>query len=155
MSVTILYGRGNATGRMLFARITAALLLAVMVSSCANDTADQAVADSSLAAPASPMDSAAAGANASGHGVSDTNAAAGAPNDATAYKTVPAEIVAEMSERFAKMGGMQDVRISITDAGGVVLEGFVPTPDRKQTAEDAARVIAGNVPVDNRIVVRP
>lgn len=98
----------------------------------ANVTGDTAAAN---AIPVAPTDSVAA----------DT---------AAAYATDPAQIVEQMKARYEKMGGMEGVNIKVTEAGGIVLEGHVPTTDRKQTAEDVARVIAGNVPVDNRLGVR-
>jgi osmotically-inducible protein OsmY len=133
-------------------RIIAAGILAAFFVGCGSKDAGEPTVDTSAtAAPSAAADSAAGAARS---GVDTSNVSL--DSDSTiVHSTDPEQIVDRMKARFDAMGGMDGVNITVTDAGGIVLAGHVPTADRKQTAEDVATVIAGNVSVDNKLVIRP
>jgi osmotically-inducible protein OsmY len=129
-----------------------AAVLPLMIAACGNDDASDVAKDTIAASPSA---TAPVSANVDTAAKATPLDSSGLPIDKSVTRvTDPAGVVAAMQDRYKTMGGMNGVKIRITDAGGIVLEGTVPTSDRKQTAEDVARVIAGDVPVENRLQIR-
>lgn len=136
--------RFGGSGAML---LVAAVVCCIGLSACGDDASRDGEYDGSTDTTPGAM-----GQPAPASGL-DTTSSPGAGSTTVVPPPTADEIRRQLAEKFGLMGGMSRVNIETDSSGVVTLSGTVKSPDRKQTAEDAAAMVPGVIKVENGIRV--